>query len=161
MNRHTNARKGLMVRTARGDRRRRGSAYLAVLGAAAIVSIIGLSALLIARIDLRRATDTTDLAQARLCAMSGTDVCLLMIEQNRDTWRDTFIDAGGALPKVDIGSGSFELRAVDPVDGDLADGYDPVLLTAIGYAGRACYKLQVRLEPNGLPTPGTWKQVVN
>lgn len=150
-----------MVRTSRGDRRRRGSAYLAVLGAATIVSIIGLSALLIARINLRRATNTTDLAQARLCAMSGADVCLLMIEQNRDTWRGTFIDAGGTLPKVDIGCGSFQLSAVDPVDGDLADGYDPVLLTASGYAGRACYRLQVRLEPAGVPTPGTWKQVVN
>ena len=156
MNLHANVR---ALRTSRGDRRRRGSAYLAVLGAATIVSIIGLSALLIARINLRRATDTTDLAQARLCAMSGVNMGLLMIEQNRDTWRDTFIDAGGTLPKVDIGCGSFELNAVDPVDGDLADGDDPILLTASGYAGRACYKLQVQLEPNGLPTPGTWRQV--
>ncbi len=158
MNLHANVR---ALRTSRGDRRRRGSVYLAVLGAATIVSIIGLSALLIARINLRRATDTTDLAQARLCAMSGVDMGLLMAEQNRDTWRNVFIDAGGALPKVDIGCGSFELRAVDPVDGDLSEGYDPILLTAIGYAGRARYKLQVQLEPNGLPTPGTWRQVVD
>ena len=44
-------------------RHRRGSVYLAVLGAATLVTIIGLSALLIARIRHRRAGDASELAQ--------------------------------------------------------------------------------------------------
>lgn len=162
MNRDANAGKSLAGRISRGDRRRRGSVYLAVLGAATMVTIIGLSALLIARVQHRRASETSDLAQARLCALSGVDMGFLLIERNPTTWRSTFDAAGGALPAADIGSGSFALEAVDPVDGDLVNNStDPVLLTGIGYVGRARYKLQVRLEPNGSPTPGTWRHVVD
>ena len=151
MNRDANAGKSLAGGVSHGDRRRRGSVYLAVLGAAALVTIIGLSALLIARIDLRRATDTSDLAQARLCALSGVDMGLLLIQRDPGGWRSTVAGAGGSLPAMDIGSGTFALEAVDPVDGDLLSGSDPVLLTGIGYAGRARSKLQVRREANGSP----------
>lgn len=86
---------------------------------------------------------------------------LLLIQRNPSDWRGTFAGSGGSLPEMDIGSGTFALEAVDPVDGDLLNGSDPVLLTGIGRVGRARYKLQVRLEANGSPTPGTWRHVVD
>ena len=112
MNRDANAGKSLSMPTCQSDRRRRGSVYLAVLGPAALVTIIGLSALLIARIQLRRARDTSDLAQARLCALSGVDIGLLLIQRNPSDWRGTFAGSGGSLPEMDIGSGTFAPAAL-------------------------------------------------
>jgi len=128
-----------------------------------IVTIIGLSAVLVGRIQLRRARQTTDLAQARLNALSAVDLGLLAIDRNPASWRMMFASAGGGpLPGQSLADGSFELLASDPVDGDLLNNnIDPVLLTGIGYAGQARYKLQVRVEANGLPAPGTWRQAVD
>ncbi|KPK80122.1 MAG: hypothetical protein AMJ81_12455 [Phycisphaerae bacterium SM23_33] len=145
----------------RGRRRRQGTAYIAVLGAATIVTIIGLSALVIARLQRRMAGRTNDFAEARLYALSGVDMGLLQIKKNPGSWRSDF--AVGSLPTDrPIGRGTFSVVAADPVDGDLTNNStDPVLLTGIGYAGQARYKLQVRLESTGAPTPGTWRQVVD
>ena len=160
MNRDVNAGKSMRTRPSQRDRRRRGSVYIAVLGTAMLVTAIGLSALLVARVQHRGASGTADFAQARLNAQSGVDMGLFLIQQNPATWRDDF--AAGLPTDQPVGKGSFSLQADDPVDGDLTNNStDPVLLVGIGNAGEARYKLQVRLEANGSPTPGTWRQVVD
>ncbi len=149
--------------TAQRERRRRGSVYIAVLGAAVIVTIIGLSALLAGRLQHRRTRETSDLAEARFHALSAIDWGLLVVKQKPATWRTKFDAwAGGSLMTQALGAGSFDLEATDPVDGDLTDNStDPVVLTGIGFKGQARYKLQVRLESNGSVTPGTFRQVVD
>ena len=139
---------------------RRGSVYVAILGASMIVTVIGLSALLATRIEHRSVAGAGDFAKARFYAVSAIDRMLLVIQQGSE-WRKLF--AYGALPASQpIGNGSMGIEAIDPVDGDLANnGTDPVLLTGIGYSGNARYKLQVMLDGNGIPTPGTWRRVVD
>lgn len=141
--------------------RRRGSVYIAVLGSATLVTVLGLSALVLARIGHRQAGQRRSLARARLNALAAVDMGFFLIKQNPAGWRSDF--AAGVLPTDQpIGqTGTFSLEAIDPVDADLANNNsDPVLLIGIGCAGRARYKLQVRLEADGSPTPGTWRHVV-
>lgn len=136
-----------------------GSVYIAVLGAAIIVTVIGLSALLVARVQQRSASGTSHFAKARLNAQSAVEMGLFLIKQNPTTWRSDF--AAGVIPtNQPLGKeGSFSLEAVDPVDGSLTNNStDPVLLIGIGYAGQARYKLQVQLTPDGALQPGTWRR---
>ncbi|MEE8154478.1 MAG: carbohydrate binding domain-containing protein [Phycisphaerales bacterium] len=129
---------------------RRGSAYLLILMTSMIVTVIGLSALLVMRVQLRAAGDTNNSAQARLCARSGIEMGLLWIQQDPN-WRTT---QGNGLwaDNVPMGSGTFSLEALDPVDNDITDAPDdPVILTATGIKDQSRHKLQVTLEPrNGL-----------
>jgi type II secretory pathway component PulK len=145
-----------------GDRRRRGSVYVAVLAAAMIVTVIGLSALLAARVRHRGERATADFAQARVNALSAIDMGFFLIEQNPGTWR-TILDQGPASPLTNqsIGNGSFSLEAMDPVDGDIDLGTDPVLLTGVGSAGQARFKLQVQLDGSGRVVPDSWRQTVD
>ena len=149
--------------TAQRERRRRGSVYIAGWGAAVIVTIIGLSALLAGRLQHRRTREAGDLAEARFHALSAIDWGLLVVKQNPATWRTIMDTAGGSQPMEQaLGAGSFRLEATDPVDGNLTDNTtDTVVLTGIGFRGQARYKLQVRLESDGSVTPGTFRQVVD
>lgn len=132
---------------------RRGSAYLIILMTSMIVTVIGLSSLLVMRVQLRAATNTNDSAQARLCARSGIEIGLLWIQQDPN-WR---AKRGNGLwaDNVPMGTGTFSLEAFDPVDDDILDSSeDPVLLTATGINGQSRQKLQVMLEPR------TWLEAV-
>lgn len=141
--------------------RRRGSVYLIVLGTSTIAMVIGLSALVSTRVRQRTAQGTADFIRARNYALSAVDLGFLHIQQNPTTWRNDF--ATGNLPTdQSIGRGTLSLVATDPVDADLTNNTtDPVLLTGIGLAGPARYKLQVTLDPNGVLTPATWRRVVD
>ncbi len=125
---------------------RRGSVYLIVLMTSMIVTVIGLSALLVMRVQLRAAANTNDSAQARLFARSGIEMGLLWIQQDPN-WR-TKKGNGLWADNVPMGSGTFSLEAFDPVDNDITDSPDdPVILTATGIKGQSRHKLQVTLEP--------------
>lgn len=141
----------------------RGSVYVTLLGVAALVTIIGLSALLAGRIRHRQTRDSGDLAEARFYSQSGIDWGLLVVKQNPATWRSMFAAwAEGPLMQHEIGAGSFELEATDPVDGDLTNNTtDSVVLTATGLKGQARYKLRLQLRPSGSPRSGTFRQVVD
>ncbi len=147
-----------------GGRGRRGSIYVLVLGAATIVTVIGLSALLAARIQHRAARGTSDLAQARLCAVSAIDMALYTIDRSSGAWQDLddIRDLMQSNPVVNqsIGPGKFNLQAT-AVDENGDNNTDYLLLTGIGYAGGARFKLQVTLAPDGSVLPGTWRQTVD
>ncbi|MEE9211832.1 MAG: hypothetical protein V3U29_04180 [Phycisphaeraceae bacterium] len=144
---------------ARNDHRR-GSAYVMFLGVSMIVMVIGLSALLAARVQNRVATGTSDLTPARLYALSAIDMGFFLIRQAPTTWKGSF--AAGFLPtKQPIGNGTFSLEATFIDDGDGDPLNDLMLMTGIGVAGRARYKLQVQLDANGSLVPGSWQQVVD
>lgn len=133
------------------DRRhRRGSVYLMVLGAAVIVTILGLSALTAVRIQRRSADGLGDFAEARRYAQSAIELGLLAIHDDPD-WRENQLNGNWITDKA-IGRGTYSLDGIDPLDGDLADdSSDPLVLTGSGNVGGACCKLSVRLVPYGPP----------
>ena len=123
----------------------RGSIYIAVLGAAMLVTLIGLSAMLVMQIQNRAAGGVNDAAEARLYARSALEMGMYWIRTD-PFWR-THKGNGAWAANVPIGGGSFSLDASDPVDGDIQTGAsDPVLLTGTGVKGLSRYRLQVRLE---------------
>ena len=124
---------------------RRGSIYIAVLGAATLVALIGLAALMALRIENRAAGDLNDLADARNCAQAAIEMGMFWVNQDPQ-WRTTRPNGVWAAA-VPIGRGKFTLEARDPIDNNIAVGAnDPVILTGTGVKGRARCKLQARLE---------------
>ena len=143
---------------------RRRSVYLLVLGVSMIVLVIGLSGLMVSRIEQRSASAVSDMTQARLHALAAVEMGLFLMEADPLTWRDDF--KAGVLPTdMPLGNGTLTLQVVDPVDSNLtSNATDPVLFTGIGIAGGARHKLQVTITFTGGVTefqPGSWKQVVD
>jgi len=120
--------------------RARGSLYVAVLGIALLVSVIGLTALSAARVELRGGGADADFAAARLYAQSAVEIGLHLIRGDSD-WRSRA--NGDWFKDLAIGDGTCTLSVVDPADGNLADSnVESVLLTGTGVQGQARYKLQ-------------------
>ena len=151
-----------MRRRIKGHRAPRGSVYIIVLASATLVTAIGLSALLAARVQHRQSQYTGDFGKARLYALSGIDMGLLTIKNNSLQWR-TILRGMSQVPMVQpIADGRFELLGVlidDNGDGDWANG--TIALLGIGYCRTARYKLQVQLDGSGAPVPGTWRQLTD
>ncbi len=143
---------------------RRGSVYLLVLSVSMIVLVIGLSGLMVSRIEQRSASAVSDMTHARLHALAAVEMGMFQIEDYPSSWRDRF-DAGILPTDMPLGNGTLTLEAADPVDGDLTNNEtDPVLFTGIGIDGGARHKLQVTITFTGGVTefqPGSWKQVVD
>jgi hypothetical protein len=142
----------------RSRRRRRASMYVAVLGAALIVTVIGVCGLVAVRVEHRASAGTNDFAAARLHAWSAIEMGLLWIE-NDPNWRNARPNGVWATD-VPVGDGAFTLEAADPDDADLGNSAsDPLVLTGIGVQGASRYKLQVTLlaegEAQGLSCLGT------
>ncbi len=143
---------------------RRGSVYLIVLSVSMIVLVIGLSGLMVSRIEQRSASAVSDMTQARLHAVAAVEIGMFLMEADPLNWRESF--KVGVLPTdMPLGNGTLTLEAADPVDGDLTNGAtDQVLFTGIGIEGGARHKLQVTITFTGGVTefqPGSWKQVVD
>jgi Tfp pilus assembly protein PilX len=123
----------------------RGSIYITVLGAAMLVTLIGLSAMLVIQLQNRAAAGVNDSAEARLYARAGLEMGMYWIRAD-PFWR-THKGNGVWATNVPIGGGTFSLEASDPVDGSIQTGAsDPVVLTGTGVKGQARYRMQVRVE---------------
>ncbi len=132
--------------------RRRGTAYLLLLGASALVALIGLSALQAAGARYEAAARADDALQARWNAMSAIDLALRRIELDTG-WRTTFGNDKWPAGQP-LGGGFWDVLASDPADGNVALGAgDPLLLTGVGTKGGARHRIQVRLEPRPSSTP--------
>jgi len=128
----------------------RAGAYIIVLGSALLVSVIGLSALLAQRIEMRALSADTDSIQARLNARAALEMGLLLTSMHAD-WRTSYGN-GLWLDDQPLGSGSFSLAASDPEDGDVTDSpEDPVVLTGTGYQGDARHNVQITLTATTEP----------
>jgi Tfp pilus assembly protein PilX len=129
------------------NRRRpsRGSIYITVLGAAMLVTLIGLSAMLVIQLQNRAATGVNNAAEARLYARSALEMGMYWIRSD-PFWR-TRRGNGAWATNIPIGGGTFSLEASDPVDGSIQSGAsDPVVLTGTGVKGPARYRMQVKVE---------------
>ncbi len=138
----------------------RGSVYILVLGASVIVAAIGVSSLMLARVQRRSVTNTADRVQARELARSGIDYMLWRIEtETSSTWRTSLNN--GNYQNITMGTGTFSVTGVDPDDGNLTDDTtDPVVLTSVGIWGNARYAFEVTIDSEGTIQSGTWKRVV-
>lgn len=127
----------------------RGSVYLLVLGTAMLVTLLGLSALLLVRVERRMDTAAQDAVQARLFAQSAIELALQRMAAD-PMWRHRHAN-GAWTADATLGRGSISYRFTDPGDGDLDDDRtDPVLLTGRGRVGEAVRMCQVRLEVPGV-----------
>ena len=129
-------------------RTRRGSIYLPLLGAAMIVTVIGLAAMWVSRLQTRRVMLDRDSAQAQACAMAAVELGLEWIDGNA-SWRSL---GGSWADGIPLGTGTLSVAVADPLDGDLADSEeDSVVLTGIGQAGTARHKTQVTVLATHVP----------
>ncbi|MDC0936240.1 hypothetical protein OAS39_08120 [Pirellulales bacterium] len=130
---------------------RRGSLYIPVLGVALIVSAMGMSAMVTARLNLRGINGRQDRREARILADSALELAAATVMQDGD-WRTNFVNnvKYPATPLA-LGNGTITWKLVDQ-DGDLSDDVaDPVRLTGVATVGQSIYTASVLLEPAGAP----------
>lgn len=117
---------------------------------AAIVSIVGFSALMMTRVNRKTTQSGNDLHEARLLALTAIEHALTKINRAPDTWRTDFPhNAPYPTTPVAIGNGTFQWKLFDS---DLLlndDQSDPVTLSGIGRVGNAVYVENVLVTPYG------------
>lgn len=127
--------------------RRRGSLYVSVMGVTMIVSMLGLSAMLAARINLKGAINSTSKEKAQQLAFSGAEYGLHRINMNPN-WRSTYTHNIEITP-YSLGDGTVSFKLVD-ADGNLSNNTtDSVRLVGIGRVGSITYSESVLLMPAG------------
>gem|GEM_PF-884125 len=131
--------------------RRPGGVYVLVLGVALMVTIIGLSALLAVRVELRAVNNTEQTAKADFYAQSAIDLAMFKLAAD-SSWRTTYTnDTWVPLPTSGNGTCSFKL--VDELDGNLAnDPTQPVRVYGKAAIGEAVRIYSVQLDPIVYPT---------
>lgn len=129
-----------------GARQRRGGIYVALLGCATAVAVIGFSAIALVRVDRRATAGLNDMGDARAAALSAVDLGVFLLKSD-PAWRTARAN-GTWLSNQALGDSSFSLLLTDD-DGNLADDpRDALTLRGIGRRGAARYQLQLRLTPD-------------
>ncbi len=128
--------------------RRRGSVYVLVLVVSMIVTVIGLSAIMVLRIQRRSFEGHNDATVAKNYAQSAIDIAMLQIMLDTN-WRQTYTHNTWVADQA-IDRGTFKWKLVDAVDTDLNNNtIDPTNLVVWGMVGQTAQKVSVRLEPIG------------
>jgi len=125
--------------------RRRGSMYVIALATSIAVTVIGLSALAVVRVERDIYAGSGDRVSARFLARTGIEMALHDIESDT-AWRSNRVPGTWITNRL-LNGGRFSVIATDPIDANFAnnDG-DPVLLTGIGIFGPATYKMEVEAQ---------------
>src|SRR4051794_30208907 len=100
-------------------KQRTGGVYIAVLGSAMIVALLGLCALIGQRIENRLVVSSTSIRQAQLNANTAVEIALLTMKQDT-SWRTNFAN-GNWFTNRSTGNGTCTVNVVDPYDGNLAN----------------------------------------
>lgn len=115
--------------------------YVAVIGCSLVITVIGVSALLAARIERRAAEGVADLSDARVYAQSAIDLGMYTILSDAN-WR-TNKSSGTWKSNQSIGNGTYSLGVIDPIDGIFSNSKsEPVKLTGTGILRGAKYILE-------------------
>ncbi|MDH3583124.1 MAG: hypothetical protein OER86_02800 [Phycisphaerae bacterium] len=151
----------------------RGSVYVVVLGMAMLVTAIGLSSLLHARVTHRQVMRFHGMDQARVLAGSAIDVGLFLIEQDAAAWQQmlgdaegqtvdlltgTIVPGAGGASQESLGGGTYSILATFLDDGDPASGADEATLLGVGRSAGARFLLEVRVDAMGHVVAGTWRR---
>src|SRR5689334_15273911 len=116
--------------------RRRGGIYMAVLGAAMLVTVIGMAALAAARGRRQTAQLAIDSAEARLYAESAVELAIGAISAD-SSWRTNHA-SGVWYTNRPLDDGTFTISVVDPLDNNLSNRpSDPIVVTGTGTKGAA------------------------
>lgn len=127
----------------RSRARQRGSVYLAVLGAAMMVTLIGVSGVLAARVQRRTAGVTLHAQEASLLAQSAIDLATYEIATNTN-WR-TAHTHGTWTAERELGGGTVAYRFLDD-DGNLSNNAaDAVTIVGRGKRGEAVRLVTARV----------------
>ena len=130
----------------RPRRPRRGSAYVVVLGAAMIVTVLGFSAVQATRVQRRASAGDEAAVKARFYAESTIDVVRYRLD-NSPTWRSIAINNAWTPLEV-VGEATLSYRVVDEGDANLTNNAtDPVRLTAKATVGNTMRMFSVLLQP--------------
>lgn len=140
------------ILTNRNSRQPNGTIYVAVLGVSLIVAVISITAIHVARIEMREVIAVNEVSRARLMAESGVEFAVCKIKSN-PLWRDDYTSGVtntlSGLLSILTGSGQFDFTLTDS-DGDLDDdNQDAVTLRSVGTAGGATSVVEVLLQPTG------------
>ena len=134
----------------RRQNNRTGGIYIAVLGTAMIVALLGVSALVGQRLQSRMISAGADMRQAQLNASAAVDLALLTMKQDTN-WRTNFPN-GNWFTSRGTGAGTCTLNVTDPLDSNLANNSDdPVTVLGIGYSGDAQQRVKVTVDPRKEP----------
>jgi hypothetical protein len=128
---------------------RRGSIYVAVLGVATFVAVVGLSALLAVRVQQIAASLNEAAVQADYYSQSTIDLAMYWIAADAN-WRTTYTNDTWTGEWAD-GPLRFNFKLVDELDGDLAnDPTQPVRLYGRATSGSALRMYSVELQPRAI-----------
>jgi hypothetical protein len=129
-------------------RRRAGAAYLLVLSAGMLMSVIGLGILTASRSATRSAGQAADLDEAALLAEAGVEWGMAAVAANA-SWRTTYASGIEAAAKT-VGRGTVTFKLVDETDGNLSNNAsDAVRLYGVGRVGSATRVYSVPLAGTG------------
>ena len=118
-----------------------------ILGVSAVLMVIGLAAVSVARIDTRNVSSDNDWSEAQILALSAAENALARIAVTED-WRSRL----DGVFTVAMGRGTMRWQITDDGDGKLADDdTQPILIVAVGQVGAGRYKLGLRCLVEGLP----------
>ncbi|MBC8350685.1 MAG: hypothetical protein H8E66_01780 [Planctomycetes bacterium] len=138
-------------------RQRRGTIYVAVLGVAVILTIIGMMSVSLIRINRRAATAGFDLTEATLLAQSAIEQSMAKLT-DAPAWRTAYTHDTWEVP-ITCGAGLFQWKLVAN-SGDLASPSNgAVKIVGRGTVNDAVQEFSVYIE-NGSPgadiVPATW-----
>ena len=121
---------------ARRGRQRRGAAlYATVLSTALIVSLLSITGLMLARVELRAGTNNNQLLTARTNAQSAIQFALRTINSN-PSWRTMYTNGVETAPQsLNAASEGTISWILEDIDGDLTDADTDLRLKGVGRAG--------------------------
>lgn len=124
--------------------RRRGTAYLLVVGMMTLLTVAALAAAMTARISVRSVGQATDARRAEALAESAVSWAIAKLAADA-SWRTTYTNNVATAP-VTSGAGTISFKLVDETDANLSNNAaQAVRLYGIGRCGSAVKVLSVRL----------------
>jgi hypothetical protein len=130
--------------------RRRGTAYVIVLGLASLVGVMAIGTLGLTRARGRAGAESMDAAAARQCALDGVEIAKLWIRQDVN-WRINRT-AGAWATDLATSSGTVTIEVADLVDGNMAKGqHDSLFVKCTGKKGTAKHIFSVTLRADPIP----------
>lgn len=137
------------VSTSRRSRlRRRGSAYILVLGITAMLVVMGIGSTLLSRVMLEQSGLEEDIAAAGLAAGAALDVVHKRID-GTTAWRSLVTNNTWSGVET-YGQAQIQAKFVDEYDSDLSnDTSDSFRLYAKAVVGNAVRVYSIELKPDG------------
>lgn len=108
--------------------------------------MLGLSALLVSRVQRTAHEQLANTTAARLHAQAALRLGMLEIERDPN-WRFSF-DSESWFSNRTLAEGTCSLTVIDPTDGDISDAAaDPLVMTGIGRVGQAVHRTEITIAP--------------